>query len=140
MTTAMDYERARSRQTIDTSYGYRPGDLERVQALVEERAPGLRAFSFDIVSIDANEHDVRFLEVKGRGTAGPVEVIPKEYKTGLALRSDYWLYVVYYCDSEPQLILVRDPMRLDWATTPRGYSLSAEQVRSEGLTIPPGAA
>jgi len=140
MTAAMDYERAQARETTDTSYRYRRADLERVQAMVEARAPGLRDFSFDIVSFDPSDQDVRFIEVKGRGTAGPVEVIPKEYQTGLALRSDHLLYVVYECNSEPQLILVREPMRLEWATTPRGYSLSAEQVRSVGVTIPPGAA
>jgi len=139
MTAARDYERGQGRETIDTSYGYRHSELERVQAMVEARSPGLRAFSFDIVSFDPSEQDVRFIEVKGRGTAGPVEVIPKEYQTGLALRSDYWLYVVYDCNSQPHLILLRDPMRLEWATTPRGYSLSADQVRSVGVPVPPGA-
>jgi hypothetical protein len=37
-----------------------------------------------------------------------------EYKTAERLKKDYWLYVVFNCDSKPDFHLIQDPVRLDW--------------------------
>jgi len=138
MATALAYEGARGCETLDVSYGYRGDQMERVERLVQVRAPDLRGWSFDIVSIHRHTGDVRFIEVKGRGTAGPVELIEKEFKTGRALMYDYWLYVVYDCNTTPSLTAIQNPMSLDWTPKPGGgYQLTSEAVRVAGAATPP---
>ncbi|MGM0489902.1 MAG: DUF3883 domain-containing protein, partial [Planctomycetota bacterium] len=58
--------------------------------------------------------DVRFIEVKGRGSIGEVALTTNEYKTADRLKNDYWLYVVYNCGSEPDVHVICNPARLGW--------------------------
>ena len=95
-----------------------------------ERAPDLRWFSFDIFSTGPQASAVRFIEVKGRSTSGPVEIIEKERLTGVALTTDYWLYAVFDCRSEPRVLPIRNPMRLQWEPYPGNqYVKSQDQLR-----------
>ncbi len=137
MATVVAYEGVRGRETLDVSRGYRGDHLVRVRKFVQARAPNLRGWSFDIVSIHRHTGDVRFIEVKGRGTRGPVEVIEKEFETGIALGRAYWLYVVYDCNTGPYLTVIRDPMRLDWTPTRWGHQLAAEAMNAAGTAVPP---
>jgi uncharacterized protein DUF3883 len=141
MATALAYEGDRGCETFDVSQGYHSSQqLAWVRSLVQSGAPDLQVWSFDILSIDPETNDVRFIEVKGRGTAGPVEMIEKEHQTGLALGMDYWLYVVFNCNTQPGLINIQDPMRLPWTREPGNrYRLAADIVRTAGQVIAPGA-
>ncbi len=58
--------------------------------------------------------DVRFIEVKGRAEVGDIALSNNEYKTAQRLKNDYWLYVVYNCNSQPELHRIRNPIRLGW--------------------------
>jgi hypothetical protein len=93
MEEALRYERAR---------GWLPEDVSQ-----ENRG-------FDILSRHPETAQVRFIEVKGRATKGPIVLTANEYKTAERLRDDYWLYVVLDCATTPRLIPIQDPVRLDW--------------------------
>lgn len=71
-------------------------------------------WSFDILSLDAPHP--RFIEVKGRGTSGPIAgVLDREYDTARRLGDDAWLYVVFGCSTERQrLSVASDWTRLPW--------------------------
>ncbi|MEM3485785.1 MAG: DUF3883 domain-containing protein [Candidatus Methanomethyliaceae archaeon] len=69
---------------------------------------------FDILSQHPETGSVRFIEVKGRASRGPIVLTPNEYKTAQRLGRDYWLYVVIDCATKPRLITLQDPARLDW--------------------------
>ena len=137
MATVLAYEGVRGCETLDVSHGYRRDHLERVRTLVHARVPDFRGWSFDIVSIHRHTTDVRFIEVKGRGTSGPIDVIEKEFKTGRALGRAYWLYVVFDCNTGHYLTVIQDPLRLEWTQTPFGYQLAVDAVRAAGTAIAP---
>jgi hypothetical protein len=106
-------------------------EIERlaVQAVIaHEEARGWRVVSvekenrgFDLVSRRPHPEDpetsieVRFIEVKGRSALGEVALTTNEYKTAERLKTDYWLYVVFNCSSKPEIRIVQNPARLDWA-------------------------
>lgn len=100
---------------------------------VEEQNRG-----FDLVSRRPHPEDpktamaVRFIEVKGRSHIGEVALTTNEYKTAERLKDDYWLYVVYNCDSDPEVHIVRNPARLGWKaiTTVEHYACGAKRILS----------
>jgi len=75
---------------------------------------------FDLISRKPHPEDpqtaigVRFIEVKGRSQVGEVALTTNEYKTAERLKNDYWLYVVFNCSSQPEIHLIKDPVRLGW--------------------------
>ncbi len=69
---------------------------------------------FDILSRHLETGSVRFIEVKGRATTGPIMLTRNECKTAERLRSDYWLYVVFDCTTAPRLIPIHDPFHMEW--------------------------
>ena len=98
MAVATSYEESRGARLQDVS---RP-ELARRAALPDW--PG-----FDILSVEPG-HDSRNIEVKGRARAGAVAISDNEWAAACNLRGDYWLYVVFDCDtSHPRLVRVRDP-------------------------------
>lgn len=76
---------------------------------------------------------MRFIEVKGRATAGAIALTLNEYKTAERLRGDYWLYVVLDCSTKPRLLRIQDPVRLDWETVMRleQYRLVLDNIPKE---------
>ena len=79
---------------------------------------------------------VRFVEVKGRGSIGEVALTYNEFKTAERLKHDYWLYVVFQCASAaPSLNIMRDPARLHWEPIVKieHYRLSLEDQRNPTL-------
>jgi hypothetical protein len=58
--------------------------------------------------------DVKFIEVKGRSLIGEVALSSNEYKTAQRLKKDFYLYVVYNCDTQPKLYIIKDPALLGW--------------------------
>ena len=65
---------------------------------------------YDIRSEDPANNAVRFIEVKGhRDFNMYVEFTPNEYEKAVALKDNYWLYVVLNLDYKPVLLRFRDP-------------------------------
>jgi superfamily II DNA or RNA helicase len=108
----------------------RDEEIERlaIQAVIaHEEARGWRVESverdnrgFDLISRRPHPEDpataieVRFIEVKGRAGVGDIALSANEYKTAERLKKDYWLYVVFSCGAEPEVVPVQDPARLNW--------------------------
>jgi len=75
---------------------------------------------FDLISRRLHPEDpetaieVRFIEVKGRSALGEVALSTNEYKTAERLKTDYWLYVVFNCATNPEIRIIQDPARLNW--------------------------
>jgi hypothetical protein len=84
---------------------------------------------FDVLSRERGGPGVRFIEVKGRATIGPVALTSNEYRTSKRLGEDFWLYAVFDCRSKPRLVRVMDPARLGWEPV----------VTIEHYTAPPQA-
>lgn len=63
---------------------------------------------FDLESRHPNG-EVRYIEVKGRTGIANVELTTNEWGQAVNHRDRYWLYVVYNCDTDPQLYRCRDP-------------------------------
>jgi len=65
------------------------------------------------------DDEVRIIEVKGRGSSGPLEIIERQHDTFVAAGPLSWLYVVW-STTQPgpyRLLLVQDPSRLPWEQT-----------------------
>ncbi|BAU47453.1 helicase [Sulfurifustis variabilis] len=76
--------------------------------------------------------DVRFIEVKGRASAGEIALTTNEYKTAQRLGNDYWLYVVFHCATpNPSVNILRNPATLDWQPIVKveHYRLNVDSVR-----------
>ena len=118
------------RNRPDVAPMVRDEEIERVAVeavIAHEEAQGWRVQSveadnrgFDLISRKPHPEDpetaieVRFIEVKGRAKVGEVGLSHNEYKTAERLKKDYWLYVVYNCATQPEIHVVRDPVRLGW--------------------------
>ncbi|MCG9130913.1 DUF3883 domain-containing protein [Candidatus Poribacteria bacterium] len=63
---------------------------------------------FDLQSRHPNGEG-RYIEVKGRTGITSVELTANEWRQAANHRDRYWLYVVYHCDTEPQLYRCQDP-------------------------------
>lgn len=124
-------------------------DIERVavQAVIAyEKAQGRMIVEsvekenrgFDLISRRPQSADlqtageVRFIEVKGRAGVAEVALTANEYRTADRLKDDYWLYVVYNCATKPEVHVVRDPARLEWAEVMQvaHYRVKASQILS----------
>lgn len=69
--------------------------------------PHLKA-GFDLKVLRADGL-IRYVEVKGRSRTQAVEMTANEWAQAANHRDRYWLYVVYNCDTVPQLYRVPDP-------------------------------
>ena len=63
---------------------------------------------FDLKVLRA-DGSLRYVEVKGRSGTQAVEMTANEWAQAANHRDRYWLYVVYNCDTVPQLYRVPDP-------------------------------
>ena len=63
---------------------------------------------FDLQSKHPNS-EIRYIEVKGRTGIASIELTANEWRQAANHRDRYWLYVVYHCDTEPQLYRCQDP-------------------------------
>ena len=87
--TAMEYEHECGAEVKDVSH------------------PSLKK-GFDLQSRHPNG-EVRYIEVKGRTGITSVELTANEWRQAMNHGDRYWLYVVYHCDTEPQLHRCQDP-------------------------------
>lgn len=124
----------------------RDEDIERIavqMVIAHEKARGWKAVSveqenrgFDLISRKPHPEDpetaieVRFIEVKGRAAVGEVALTSNEYKTAERLKKDYWLYVVFNCQSTPQIHMIQDPARLGWEPLVKieHYHVAAQKI------------
>ncbi|MBF0121421.1 MAG: DUF3883 domain-containing protein [Desulfobacterales bacterium] len=74
--------------------------------------------------------DVRFIEVKGRAQIGEIALTENEYKTACRMGKDYFLYVVYNCITNPEILIIQDPATLGWQSVKRieHYRIKAEEI------------
>lgn len=82
-------------------------ERERSAVVTDVSNPQLKK-GFDLESRHPNG-EVRYIEVKGRTGIASVELTANEWRQAANHRDRYWLYVVYHCDTEPQLYRCRDP-------------------------------
>ncbi len=126
----------------------RDDEIERIAVntvIAHEEAKGWQVVSvekenrgFDLISRKPHPEDpqtaieIRFIEVKGRATIGEIALTTNEYKTAERLKKDYWLYVVFNCDSKPEVHLIQDPTRLDWKPLIKveHYHVEADKILS----------
>lgn len=111
MAVVTAYEHSRGASVVDVSLGRDPrlsAELEKL-GVESPRVP-----SADLVS--ASNGHVRLIEVKGRGSSGPIKVMERELYTFQAAGDSSWLYVVWnVTQAAPyRLVLVQDPQRLSW--------------------------
>lgn len=106
--------------------------------------------SADLVSF--RESEVRIIEVKGRGSSGPISVPERELDTLRCAGRNGWLYTVWNTTQPPaiRLLLVQDPALLPWSITknatidlalPHGvqdeteYSIDSEAIKEMGTQV-----
>lgn len=98
------YERSRGAAMTDVSDGH---DLRLRMALEDLGIILPRVASADLISVLGD--DTRCIEVKGRGSSGPLSIIERQRDTFIAAGPVAWLYVVWNT-TQPgpyRLILVR---------------------------------
>jgi len=90
---------------------------------------------FDLISRSPHGNfrgngECRFIEVKGRALVGEVALSCNEYKKANLLKDDYWLYVVFNCETTPQIHMIQNPSKLDWKaiTTVEHYHVGAKDI------------
>jgi superfamily II DNA or RNA helicase len=128
----------------------RDEEIERIAVqtvIAHEEARGWQVVSvekdnrgFDLISRKPHPEDpqtaieVRFVEVKGRATIGEIALTANEYKTADRLKKDYWLYVVFNCESNPEIHVVQDPAKLGWKPVTRveHYQVNADDILKAG--------
>ncbi len=89
---------------INTVINY---ERQRGATVQDVSAPHLKR-GFDLESRHPNG-EVRYIEVKGRATTGDIQLTENEWRQADNHPDRYWLYVVYHCDSNPQLHIHADP-------------------------------
>ena len=89
---------------INTALEY---ELNNGAEVKDVSSPNLKK-GFDLQSRYPNG-EVRYIEVKGRTGIASVELTANEWRQAANHRNRYWLYVVYNCDTEPQLYRCHDP-------------------------------
>lgn len=114
MAVAAAYEMARGATLTDVSGGR---DLRLWQAFETIGAHPPQVPSADFISLLGDE--LRIVEVKVRGSSGPVEIVGRQLATFVAGTASTWLYVVFNTTQRGpyELWLVQDPARLAWRQT-----------------------
>lgn len=85
---------------FERSQGWEPRDVH-----TEDRG-------YDILSRDPRTGAERAIEVKGCGEVDAVFLTRHEHETARKLGQDYWLYVVYNCNTKPEIHCLQDPAQL----------------------------
>jgi len=126
MRVALDYEASRGATTADISHGR---TVELQEALKELGCMDLpMPPSADLLS--RLDGELRGIEVKARGTSGPLTVLERELDTFRCAGSSGWLYVCWNATQATgqQLWLVARPAALPWIEV-RPASRSKGEVR-----------
>jgi hypothetical protein len=90
-----------------------------------------KPWSFDLLSTAA-ETPPRFIEVKGRGTSGPVEVLDRQHDFASRIGQHALLAVVWHAGQPTREQLWTAP---DWACLPWQRTREADPQRAEDSTF-----
>jgi len=96
--------------------------------------PHLKA-GFDLKVLRA-DGSIRYVEVKGRSGTQAVEMTANEWAQAANHRDRYWLYVVYHCDTVPQLYRVPDPFGRLLARRTGAVRLKSSEVMAAAESSP----
>jgi len=110
---AMEYEHERGAEVKDVSN------------------PSLKK-GFDLHSRHPNG-EVRYIEVKGRTGITSVELTANEWRQAANHGDRYWLYVIYHCDTEPQLHRCQNPFAKLITKTKQSIVINATDIQRESL-------
>lgn len=108
---------------IDVARTY---EQERGAVVTDVSNPQLRR-GFDLESVGPGE-EMRYIEVKGRSGVGSVELTPNEWRQAANHPDRYWLYVVYHCETDPQLYQHQDPFRTLIADPTGSVKINASEI------------
>ena len=104
-------------------------------ATVEDVSNPALANGYDLKSTYP-DGTVRYIEVKGRSGVGVVSLTPNEWGQAANHQDRYWLYIVFYCDSDaPQLHRISDPFG-KLVSRDGGVEISAGQIVSKSEKEP----
>ena len=107
-------------------------ERERGAAVEDVSDPQLKK-GFDLESRHPNG-EVRYIEVKGRTGIASVELTANEWRQAANHRDRYWLYVVYHCDTTPQLYRCQDPFEKLIAKAKRSVIINAGDIMRESVS------
>ncbi len=88
---------------------------------------------FDLESRHPNG-EVRYIEVKGRTGIASVELTTNEWGQAANHQDRYWLYVVYHCDTNPQLYRCRNPFGKLIAKPKGSFIINAGDIMRESVS------
>jgi hypothetical protein len=92
---------------------------------------------FDIRSINEENQEIRYIEVKARAGTGPVALTQNEWFKAQRFKAAYYLYAVMNAATLPQLYMVRDPaenLAPEEKVEVVRYVVSSEQIKTRGET------
>ena len=89
---------------------------------------------FDLESKRPNG-EIRYIEVKGRTGVTNIEMTANEWRQAANHQDRYWLYIVYHCDSNPQLHLCQNPFGNLIAQAKGGVIFKASDILKQSVRI-----
>lgn len=128
MQIAGAYERYRKSEVIDISAGRdrRLGETFDQLGIKRPKIP-----SADYISKCREE--IRIIEVKSRGSKGPIEALERELETLTQAQDHAWLYVIWNVTQRHpyELWLINNPRQLPWQALNQGESRSEPKFQLE---------
>ncbi len=108
----------------ERDHGWTPVDVSR------------QGVGHDVKSVGP-DGEVRYIEVKGHQKTGDIILYYTEWQTAHRMRAEFYIYVVDYALTEPQLTIYRDPVGLGIEPEERvvEYRISQEQLRAAAHVI-----
>ena len=100
---------------------------EKLGAHVEDVSDPRRKMGFDLHSRRPGG-EVRYIEVKGRARVGGVELTENEWAQAQNHPDRYWLYVVFNCETTPELRRIADPAGKDIGRPKGGVTIDAANL------------
>jgi superfamily II DNA or RNA helicase len=147
--SVVGYTVSRASDDQDPQADFRFAEIEQIAvqaatAFEEARGWNVESVETDTRGFDLISHrprgdphrgptETRFIEVKGRAGVGEIALTANEYKTAQSLGDEYWLYVVFNCASDPQVITIQNPARLEWEALSKidCYRIGADRLPLE---------
>ena len=143
---AAGYAAVRPYGESDAQGDFRFAEIEHIAvrtAIAFEEARGCKVESvensargFDLISrkfalgASREQIEARFIEVKGRAGIGEIALTANEYKAAQSLGDEYWLYVAFNCASEPRMLAIQNPARLEWEALSK---IDCYRIGADGL-------
>ncbi len=129
-------ERRRDVQAEQVALAEVIGREEAEGSVVEDVSASHLKAGFDLKVLRA-DGSIRYVEVKGRSSTQAVEMTANEWAQAANHRDRYWLYVVYNCDTVPQLYRVPDPFGRLVAQQVGTVRINASDVMAAAEKVPP---